>query len=234
MRKFLRFCCKWRLFCWTSNWIKTLRLITFSKISKAESLSSNWWETPHSRRQLSRKCGETFRFHVMEVFSSKYLVRLGTTVNMTISLSFIIHFSTLNWQTLHNYTATKTYHGLELQSVCEDPKTQIQHLCKYKCFWKILFFNRTKPIIKPTSKWNTWKKFCFFKSLFPRGSLMTQFTNLGLEKKSAIHIHVKKMLVIHERSRKCTNKHRITKHVLKVNNDVIFMFRFICWKLLWL
>ena len=44
---------------------------------------------------------------------------------------------TLYSLTLYNYNTTKRYDGLELKSVCEDPKTHIQHLCTYKCFGRI-------------------------------------------------------------------------------------------------
>ena len=53
---------------------------------------------------------------------------------MSFSVNF--HFSTLYLKTLHNYTTTNTFDGLELQNVCENPKTHIQHLCKYKCYAK--------------------------------------------------------------------------------------------------
>ena len=29
------------------------------------------------------------------------------------------------------------FHGLELENVCENPKTHIQHLHKYKCYAKV-------------------------------------------------------------------------------------------------
>ena len=29
------------------------------------------------------------------------------------------------------------FDGLELQNVCESPKTHIQHLCKYECYARV-------------------------------------------------------------------------------------------------
>ena len=45
----------------------------------------------------------------------------------------------------------------------------------------VLFFNKTKPIIKPTSMWATWENFRYLKLLCTKGSLMTQVTNLDIE-----------------------------------------------------
>ena len=68
-----------------------------------------------------------------------YLTRWGTTGNMIsfsviVSFLVIIYFSTLYSWTLHNYTITNTFDKLELKNVCENPKTDIKHLCKYKCY----------------------------------------------------------------------------------------------------
>ena len=60
---------------------------------------------------------------------------------------------------------------------------------------------------------------------------MTQFINLGIEKYLQYIFTSNKMQVIHKWSRKYTNKHSITKDVLKVSYDVIHMHNFISWKL---
>ena len=93
---------------------------------------------------------------------------------------------------LHNqlHSHCRPSDGLELWSVCENPKTYIQHLCKYKCFGTFSkhriamcsIFIKTKHKIKPTSKWTTWENFWFFKPLCTRRPLMTQFANLDIEK----------------------------------------------------
>ena len=57
---------------------------------------------------------------------------------------------------------------------------------------------------------------------------MTLFSNLDIEKNLKCIFTSNKMLVIHKRSRKYTNKHSITKHVLKVSNGVILMLNFNC------
>ena len=63
---------------------------------------------------------------------------------------------------------------------------------------------------------------------------MTQFTNLNIEKNLQYIFISNKMLVIHKRSEKYTNKYSITKQMLKGSNDVILVLNFICWKLLYL
>ena len=97
----------------------------------------------------------------------------------------------------------------------------------------VLFLNKTKHIIKPTSTWFTWNNFRFFKTLCTRGSLMTKFTNFDMEKNLKYIFTSNKMLVIHKWSMIYTNKHTITKHVMKVGNNVMLMLNFICWKLDW-
>ena len=79
--------------------------------------------------------------------------------------------------------------------------------------------------------WTTWENFRFFKPLCTKESLMTQFTNLDTEKNLQYLFTSNKMLVIHKLSRKYTNTNSITKHVLKVSNDVIILLNFIWWKL---
>ena len=96
----------------------------------------------------------------------------------------------------------------------------------------VLFLNKTKNIMmKSTSMWITREYFRFFKPLSTRGSLMTQFTNLDLEKNLQYIFISNLMLVIHKWSKKYTDKHSIIKHVLKVSNDVKLMLNFIYWKL---
>ena len=97
----------------------------------------------------------------------------------------------------------------------------------------VLFLNKTKHIIKPTNTWSTWNNFRFFKTLCTRGSLMTKFTNFDMEKNLKYIFTSNKMLVIHKCSMIYTNKHTITKHVMKVGNNVMLMLTFICWKLDW-
>ena len=46
----------------------------------------------------------------------------------------------------------------------------------------VLFVNKTKHIMKSTSMKITMENFRFFKHLCTKGSLMTQFTNLDIEK----------------------------------------------------
>ena len=109
---------------------------------------------------------------------------------------------------------------------------------------RVLFFNKTKHIIKPTNVWPTWNNFRCFKPFCTRGSQMTQFTNLDIEKNLSIKIkktYIKtyiftsnKMLVIHKWSTKYTYKHSVTKLVLEVSNGFILMISFICWNLRWL
>ena len=69
----------------------------------------------------------------------------------------------------------------------------------------------------------------FTQCLCTIGSLMTQFTNLDIEENLAYIFKSNKMLAIHKGSRKCNKKDSITKSMLKVRNDVILMFHFICW-----
>ena len=57
---------------------------------------------------------------------------------------------------------------------------------------------------------------------------MTLSSNLDIEKNLKCIFTSNKMLAIHKRSRKYTNKHSITKHVLKVSNGVILMLNFNC------
>ena len=52
------------------------------------------------------------------------------------------------------------------------------HFYTIRC---VLFFNKAKPVIKPTSMWSTWENFRYFKPLCIRGSLMAQFTNFDIE-----------------------------------------------------
>ena len=59
---------------------------------------------------------------------------------------------------------------------------------------------------------------------------MMQFPNFDIEKYLPYIIISSKMLVIHKSPRKYTNKHSNIKHTLKVSNDVILMFSFICWE----
>ena len=87
----------------------------------------------------------------------------------------------------------------------------------------VIVFNKTKHIIQSTSMWTTLKNFGFFKSLRTRGSLMTQFTNIDIEKNLLYIFISNKILFIRKWSRKYTNKHSITKHLLKVKNEVILM-----------
>ena len=57
---------------------------------------------------------------------------------------------------------------------------------------------------------------------------MIQFTNTDIGKNMHYIFTQNKMLVIRKWSSKYTNKGSITKHALKVKNDVILMFNFIC------
>ena len=65
----------------------------------------------------------------------------------------------------------------------------------------VLFLNKTKHIMKSTSMWITRENFQFFKPLCIRESLMTQFTNLDIEKNLQYIFTSNKMLVIHKWSR---------------------------------
>ena len=86
----------------------------------------------------------------------------------------------------------------------------------------VLFFNKTKHRMKSTGMWITWGNFRFLKPLYTRGSLMTQITNLDIEKNLQYIFTSNKMLVIQKWSRKYTNKHSINKHVLKVSKTTYF------------
>ena len=61
-----------------------------------------------------------------------------------------------------------------------------------------------------------------------------QFTNLDIEKNIQYIFTSNKMLVIHKWSRKYFNKHSITKHILRMSNDVILMVTFVSWNLQYL
>ena len=97
------------------------------------------------------------------------------------------------------------FDGLELQNICENPKTHIQYAktnvmqglvnIGKPC---VLFLNKTKHIMKSTSMRITRENFRFFKPLCTRGSLMTQFTNLDIEKNLQYIFTSNKMLVIHK------------------------------------
>ena len=95
----------------------------------------------------------------------------------------------------------------------------------------VLFFNKTKYIMKFTSMQITRETFQFFKPLCIRGSLMTTFTNLNIEITLQYIFTSNKMSVIHIWSRKYINEHSIIKHVLKMSNDAIHMLNFIYSKL---
>ena len=82
-----------------------------------------------------------------------------------------------------------------------------------------------------TSMWIMRENFQFLKPSCTRWSLMTQFTNFDIEKNLQYIFTSNIMLVIHKWSRKCTNKHSIIKHVLKLSNDAILTVNFINWKL---
>ena len=69
-------------------------------------------------------------------------------------------------------------------------------------------------IMKSTSMWITMENFRFLKPLCTRGSLMTQFTNLDIERNLQYIFTSNKMLVIHKWSRRYTNKHSAAKQVL--------------------
>ena len=72
----------------------------------------------------------------------------------------------------------------------------------------ILFFNKTKHIIKHNSMWTTCECFRFFKALCTRGSLMIQYTNLDLKKNLQCIFTSNEMVStmhIHKWSRKYTN-----------------------------
>ena len=53
---------------------------------------------------------------------------------------------------------------------------------------------------------------------------MTQFTNLDIEKNLQYIFTSNKMLVILKCSRNYTNKHNITKRVLKMSQDAMLIF----------
>ena len=118
-------------------------------------------------------------------------------------------FITLPIISSHNYTTTNTCEGLELENVCETPNTQIQHLCKYKCYTIVSkdrktlcsIFNKTKHMIKLTIMWSAWENFRLSKPLCSKASLMTQFTNLDIEKNLPYILTSNKMLVISKWSR---------------------------------
>ena len=78
---------------------------------------------------------------------------------------------------------------------------------------------------------NYERKFSILQTFMYQRSLMTQFTNLDIEKNLQYIFTSNIMLVTQKWFKKHTNKHTIIKHVLKVNNDVILMFSFIYWKL---
>ena len=59
----------------------------------------------------------------------------------------------------------------------------------------VLFLNKTKPIMKSTSMRIMRENFRFFKPFCTRGSLMTQFTNLDVEKDLQYIFTSNKMLV---------------------------------------
>lgn len=50
----------------------------------------------------------------------------------------------------------------------------------------VIFLNKAKHMIKSTSMQTMWGNLKFFKAVCSRGSLMTQFTKLDIEKKSRI------------------------------------------------
>ena len=93
----------------------------------------------------------------------------------------------------------------------------------------VLFLNKTKRMIKSTSMSITITIFWFFKPLCTRRSLMTQFTNLDIERNLQYIFIWNKMLVIRKWSRRYTNKHTTAKQAVKVSNDVMVMLKFICW-----
>ena len=62
----------------------------------------------------------------------------------------------------------------------------------------VLFLNKTKHIMKPTSMQITRENFQFFELLCTRGPLMTQFTNLDIEKNLQYILTSNEMLVIHK------------------------------------
>ena len=73
---------------------------------------------------------------------------------MKISLSFVIYFITL-----HDYSTTNTFDGLELQNVYANLKLTFNPNVNANVMQslvniekpRVLFFNKTKLIIKPTS-----------------------------------------------------------------------------------
>ena len=89
------------------------------------------------------------------------------------------------------------------------------------------FLNKTKQIMKPTSVSITRENFRFFKPLCTRGLLVTQSTNLDIEKNVEYIFTSNKLLVIHKWSRKYTNKDSIIEHVLDMSNDVGSSFTFV-------
>ena len=75
---------------------------------------------------------------------------------MKISLSFVIHFIAL-----HDYSTTNTFDGFELQNVYANLKLTFNTNVNANVMQslvniekpRVLFFNKTKPIIKSTSIW---------------------------------------------------------------------------------
>ena len=69
----------------------------------------------------------------------------------------------------------------------------------------VLFFNKTKFIIKTTRMWTTWEYFWFLEPLCTRGSMISQFANLDMEKNLQYIFTSNKTLVIFKLSKKYTN-----------------------------
>ena len=161
---------------------------------------------------------------------------IETLLSMKMFFSVVVYFSNF-----HKYTKINTFDQSEFKKMFVRIQKLIFSINANTNVMQVLvnienpcalFFNKTKHIIEVYKHMNYVRKLSIFKPLCTRGSLMTQVTNLDIEKYLQCILRSNEILVIHKWSRKHSIKIALLKvKVLKVRKDVIFMFNFICWKL---
>ena len=73
----------------------------------------------------------------LDIFDSlRYHRQYDIFFGNSILFGYYLFFNSL-FINSYNYTITNTFDKLALKNVCENPKTDIKHLCKYKCYVRV-------------------------------------------------------------------------------------------------